>query len=81
MSVILTNDEVKSKALPIAMGTFLSSWEGTAEEAWARLTAEETFDSSDVDYIVVWEPFESEPVDVLYNHIEELYYSIVETFS
>jgi hypothetical protein len=81
MSVTLTNDEVKSKALPIAMGTFLSSWEGTAEEAWARLTAEETVDSSDVDYIVVWEPFESESVEVLYTYIEELYYSIVETFS
>jgi hypothetical protein len=81
MSQTMTPADVRSHAINIAMGTFLSSWEGTAEEAWARLTDEETFDSSEVDYITVWEPFESEPVDVVYNAIEDLIGAIVSSFS
>ena len=81
MSQTMTPTEVRSHAINIAMGTFLSSWEGTPEEAWTRLTEEEDLNGSEVDYITVWEPFECKPLEVVYNAIEDLIGAIVSRFS
>ena len=74
-------NEVKEKAIRIAMGTFLSEWEGDAIEVYNNLQNDETQYISDIDYVVAWSPFEEDMVeDFLYN-VDCLINSIVESFS
>ena len=74
-------NEVKEKAIRIAMGTFLSEWEGDAIEVYNNLQNDETQYMSDIDYVVAWSPFAEDMVEDLLYKVDCLINSIVESFS
>lgn len=74
-------NEVKEKAIRIAMGTFLSEWEGDAIEVYNNLQNDETQYMSDIDYVVAWSPFEDDLVRDFLGNVDCLINSIVESFS
>jgi hypothetical protein len=74
-------NEVKEKAIRIAMGTFLSSWEADAIDAYKRLNEDETLYISDVEYVVAWHLMEDLTVDDMLSNIDGLINDIVSSFS
>jgi hypothetical protein len=71
----------KEKAIRIAMGTFLSSWEGDAIDAYKRLCEDETTYIGDVDYVVEWALMEDLTLEHLLSNIDCLINDIVSSFS
>jgi hypothetical protein len=74
-------NEVKEKAIRIAMGTFLSSWEGDAIDAYKSLNEDETTYISDVEYVEAWCLMEDLTVDDILSNIDCLINDIVSSFS
>ena len=54
----------RERAITIAMGTFLSDFEGTEVEVFDRLRNEPAgAEWYQIDYATVWCPFENDPID------------------
>jgi hypothetical protein len=72
---------VKEKAINIAIGTYLSEWEGDAVDVFNKMMEEESsVNFSDIDYAMVWEPFEYESVESVACYMNILVENIVESF-
>jgi len=73
---------VKEKAIDIAIGTYLSAWEGDSIDVFNRMMEEaSSVNFSDIDYAIVWEPFEFERVENVVFYMNTLVEDIVEAFS
>ena len=71
---------VKEKAINIAIGTYLSEWEGDAVDVFNKMMEEESsVNFSDIDYAMVWEPFEYESVESVACYMNILVENIVES--
>ena len=72
---------VHQKAVEIAVNTFLSIYEGTANDVYVRLT-EETIETewADIDYAVVWAPFQQYQIADVLTIIDDLTYNILNKF-
>jgi hypothetical protein len=84
-SEILTASNVPApsaydKAVGIAMGNYLSEWEGTAVEAFTKLKQEEAEDFCDIEYATAWQPFEDHSIDDVVSFMDTLIDDIVRTF-
>jgi hypothetical protein len=67
---IMTNRE---RAITIAMGTFLSEYDGTEVETYEKLCAEpEGTEWYQIDYATVWCPFENDPIDYVMGNATQL---------
>lgn len=72
----LTKANLSHMALVVALGTFLSDFDGAdPEAALAQLDDEES------DEVTIWEPFEKEPFSVIHNAVVDLRDHIVSVFS
>lgn len=77
----MTKEEVKTNATIIAVHTFLSSFDGSALEVYDRLVEDQNKSLDEIDYALIWQPFENyELVDVL-EYIDNLISDIVASFS
>jgi len=77
----MTKEEVRTKAIDIAMGTFMYEWEGDVEAAYNRLQTEESDSFDDIDYATPWQPFENFTITDLFNNMSNLVDDIVNKFS
>lgn len=77
----MTKEELREKAIYIAMDTFLSSWEGDAVDAYNKLIDETADQIKDIDFVTAWEPFEDDSVEDVLSYITSLVNDIMENFT
>jgi len=74
--------EVREKAIRIAIGTFLSDWEGDAVDVFNKLIDETSNPMiSEIDYVTAWEPFEDYSTDDVLGYITSLVNDIFGSFN
>lgn len=80
MTAIDTNSHLYTKALEIAVGTFLAQYPETMtpEQVMEHLASDPEHWPSD---IVAWQPFEFDIPETVYGHIENLAESIYTAFA
>ena len=77
----MTKEEVRNKAIDIAMCTFMYEWEGTVLDVYNRLKNEEADSFMAIDYATPWQPFENFTITDLFNNMSNLVDDIVNKFS
>ena len=70
--------EVREKAIRIAIGTFLSDWEGDAVDVFNKLIDETSNPMiSEIDYVTAWEPFEDYEKEEIQEQLHDLAQTIL----
>lgn len=77
----MTKEEVRLKAIDIAISNYLYQWEGDVVDVYNRLQNEKAVNFSDISYAEVWQPFEYESIESVAYYISVLVDCIVEKFS
>lgn len=72
---------INEVAIEIAMGTFLSSWEGNAIEVYNKLSNEANDDFDVIEYAVPWKPFENDRISDVWDYINLLVNQIIDNCS